>query len=251
MGQSAVRSSDGTSSRIQEVRLNRARSDNLFDDVVEVREPPPTSRSEARANPTSSWSSRRARCTAARHHGVVVPSFSATKGGSVLQVTTALMFIVGVCMGIVQTVPILSAANAHRTISSDWRRGCGRLPPRPSTTAANCARASTGSSCATSCSTTSTNRPKPCSRWGRWISPCGSAISSSLPRQRFGQIDAAEGALRPVSAGFRRDSARRGACRREQSRCLPLADCRDFRDYHCFSGSMAWPIRTPQRSIGC
>ncbi len=42
----------------------------------------------------------------------VVPTFSASKGGSILQVTTALMFIVGVCMGIVQTMPVLQAANA-------------------------------------------------------------------------------------------------------------------------------------------
>ena len=41
----------------------------------------------------------------------VVPTFSDTKGGSILQVTTALMFVVGVCMGIVQTIPILQAAN--------------------------------------------------------------------------------------------------------------------------------------------
>jgi putative ATP-binding cassette transporter len=42
----------------------------------------------------------------------VVPTFSETKGGSITQVTTALMFVVGVCMGIVQTIPILQAANA-------------------------------------------------------------------------------------------------------------------------------------------
>jgi cyclic peptide transporter len=42
----------------------------------------------------------------------VVPTFSDTKGGSIMQVTTALMFVVGVCMGIVQTVPILMAANS-------------------------------------------------------------------------------------------------------------------------------------------
>jgi putative ATP-binding cassette transporter len=41
-----------------------------------------------------------------------VPTFSATKGGSITQVTTALMFVVGVCMGLVQTIPILLAANA-------------------------------------------------------------------------------------------------------------------------------------------
>jgi putative ATP-binding cassette transporter len=41
----------------------------------------------------------------------MVPAFSDTKGGSITQVTTALMFVVGVCMGIVQTIPILQAAD--------------------------------------------------------------------------------------------------------------------------------------------
>ena len=41
----------------------------------------------------------------------VVPAFSETKGGSITQVTTALMFVVGVCMGIVQTIPVLLAAD--------------------------------------------------------------------------------------------------------------------------------------------
>jgi putative ATP-binding cassette transporter len=41
----------------------------------------------------------------------VVPVFTDTKGSNILQVTLALMFVVGVCMGIVQTIPILQAAN--------------------------------------------------------------------------------------------------------------------------------------------
>jgi putative pyoverdin transport system ATP-binding/permease protein len=97
----------------KEVRLNRSRSDNLFDDVVEV------SRTAANIKIRSQSESYKqlvfsqsAMYLLLATMVFVVPTFSATKGGSVLQVTTALMFIVGVCMGIVQTVPILSAANA-------------------------------------------------------------------------------------------------------------------------------------------
>jgi putative pyoverdin transport system ATP-binding/permease protein len=97
----------------KEVRLNRSRSDNLFDDVVEV------SRTAANIKIRSQSESYKqlvfsqsAMYLLLATMVFVVPTFSTTKGGSVLQVTTALMFIVGVCMGIVQTVPILSAANA-------------------------------------------------------------------------------------------------------------------------------------------
>ena len=96
----------------KEVRLNRSRSDNLFDDVVEV------SRTAANIKIRSQSESYKqlvfsqsAMYLLLATMVFVVPTFSATKGGSVLQVTTALMFIVGVCMGIVQTVPILQAAN--------------------------------------------------------------------------------------------------------------------------------------------
>jgi putative pyoverdin transport system ATP-binding/permease protein len=96
----------------KEVRLNRSRSDNLFDDVVEV------SRTAANIKIRSQSESYKqlvfsqsAMYLLLATMVFVVPTFSVTKGGSVLQVTTALMFIVGVCMGIVQTVPILQAAN--------------------------------------------------------------------------------------------------------------------------------------------
>jgi len=97
----------------KEVRLNRSRSDNLFDDVVEV------SRTAANIKIRSQSESYKqlvfsqsAMYLLLATMVFVVPTFSTTKGGSVLQVTTALMFIVGVCMGIVQTVPVLQAANA-------------------------------------------------------------------------------------------------------------------------------------------
>jgi cyclic peptide transporter len=97
----------------KEVRLNRSRSDNLFDDVVEVSRTAANikirSQSESYKQLVFSQSAMYLLLAAMVF---VVPTFSATKGGSVLQVTTALMFIVGVCMGIVQTVPVLQAANA-------------------------------------------------------------------------------------------------------------------------------------------
>ena len=96
----------------KEVRLNRLRSDNLFDDVVEVSRTAANikirSQSESYKQLVFSQSAMYLLLAAIVF---VVPTFSDTKGGSILQVTTALMFVVGVCMGIVQTIPILLAAN--------------------------------------------------------------------------------------------------------------------------------------------
>ena len=96
----------------KEVRLNRSRSDDLFDDIVEV------SRTAANIKiRTQSESYKQLVFSQSSMYLLlatvvfVVPVFSDTKGSSILQVTTALMFIVGVCMGIVQTIPLLQAAN--------------------------------------------------------------------------------------------------------------------------------------------
>ena len=96
----------------KEVRLNRSRSDNLFDDVVEVSRTAANikirTQSESYKQLVFSQSSMYLLLAAVVF---VVPTFSDTKGSSILQVTTSLMFVVGVCMGIVQTIPILQAAN--------------------------------------------------------------------------------------------------------------------------------------------
>jgi putative ATP-binding cassette transporter len=97
----------------KEVRLNRSRSDHLFDDVVEVSRTAANikirTQSESYKQLVFSQSSMYLLLAAVVF---AVPTFSATKGGSITQVTTALMFVVGVCMGLVQTIPILLAANA-------------------------------------------------------------------------------------------------------------------------------------------
>jgi putative ATP-binding cassette transporter len=96
----------------KEVRLNRSRSDDLFEDVVEVSRKAANikirSQSESYKQLVFSQSSMYLLLAAVVF---VVPAFSDTKGGSITQVTTALMFVVGVCMGIVQTIPVLLAAD--------------------------------------------------------------------------------------------------------------------------------------------
>jgi putative pyoverdin transport system ATP-binding/permease protein len=97
----------------KEVRLNSSRSDDLFEDVVEVSRTAANikirTQSESYKQLVFSQSSMYLLLAAIVF---AVPTFSATKGGSITQVTTALMFVVGVCMGLVQTIPILLAANA-------------------------------------------------------------------------------------------------------------------------------------------
>ena len=97
----------------KEVRLNRARSDALFDHVVEV--------SRAAANikiRTQSETYRRmvllqsSLYTLLGSVAFVVPMFSDTMGGgTITKAVTALVFIVGACSGLVQSIPIIAAAN--------------------------------------------------------------------------------------------------------------------------------------------
>lgn len=97
----------------KEVRLNRARSDALFDHVVEV--------SRAAANikiRTQSETYRRmvllqgSLYTLLGSVAFVVPIFSeGMEPGTVTKAVTALVFIVGACFGFVQSIPIIAAAN--------------------------------------------------------------------------------------------------------------------------------------------
>jgi putative pyoverdin transport system ATP-binding/permease protein len=97
----------------KEVRLNRARSDALFEHSVEV--------SRAAANlkiRTQSETYRRmvllqsSLYTLLGAVAFVVPMFAgAIDPGSVTKSITALVFIVGACAGLVQSIPIIAAAN--------------------------------------------------------------------------------------------------------------------------------------------
>ena len=97
----------------KEVQLNRARSDDLYGNIVEV--------SGTAANikiRTQSETFKRLVFTQSSVYLLlgaivfVVPTLSDTTGTAITKTTTALMFVVGVCFGLVQTIPIISAANA-------------------------------------------------------------------------------------------------------------------------------------------
>src|SRR5690242_15143580 len=98
----------------KEVRLNRERSADLFDDAVSV------SRTAANIKITTQAETFKMILTSQVSMYVllgavvfVAPQFSESLGGAALtKTTTALMFIVGVCFGLVQSIPILLNANA-------------------------------------------------------------------------------------------------------------------------------------------
>jgi putative ATP-binding cassette transporter len=98
----------------KEVRLNSARSMDLFNDAVDV------SRTAANIKINTQAETFRMIVTSQISMYVllgavvfVAPQFSDTLGGAALtKTTTALMFIVGACFGLVQSIPILLNANA-------------------------------------------------------------------------------------------------------------------------------------------
>jgi len=97
----------------KEVRLNRARSDALLDHLVEV------SRNAANIKiRTQSETFRRMVLLQTSMFALlgavafIVPVFSgAMSPGTVTKAVTALVFIVGACTGLVQSIPIIAAAN--------------------------------------------------------------------------------------------------------------------------------------------
>jgi putative ATP-binding cassette transporter len=98
----------------KEVRLNKTRSNNLFDDASEV------SRTAANIRIwTDAETLKQMVTTQSLIYlllGAVVflaPVFSdSLESGSITQTTTALLFVVGACFGLVQSIPLLMAADA-------------------------------------------------------------------------------------------------------------------------------------------
>ena len=154
----------------KEVRLNSSRSDELFDDVVEV------SRKAANIKIRSQSETYRqlvfsqsAMYLLLASVVFMVPAFSDTKGGSITQVTTALMFVVGRVYGHRANDTHLAAAEyGGGQTSSGWRPSCAR---------SSLAKRSSTSSRASGFDKIemrdvvfqlyATNRPKPCSGWAR------------------------------------------------------------------------------------
>jgi putative pyoverdin transport system ATP-binding/permease protein len=97
----------------KEVRLNKRRSDHLFDDAAEV------SRTAANIKiRTEAEAFKRLVFSQVSMYLLlgaivfVVPTLSDSMGtGSITKATTALLFVVGACFGLVQSIPLLTAAN--------------------------------------------------------------------------------------------------------------------------------------------
>jgi putative pyoverdin transport system ATP-binding/permease protein len=98
----------------REVRLHAGRSDDLFDDAVEVSRAAANIKIRAQAETFKMIAASQSYmylCLAAVVF--VVPTFSETlSGGAITKTTTALLFIVGACFGLVQSIPILLNANS-------------------------------------------------------------------------------------------------------------------------------------------
>jgi putative pyoverdin transport system ATP-binding/permease protein len=98
----------------KEVRLNAARSDDLYNDALEV--------SKTAANIKIRTQAETFRMIVTSQISMyillgavvfVAPNLSNTLGGaSIAKTTTALLFVVGACFGLVQSIPILLNANA-------------------------------------------------------------------------------------------------------------------------------------------
>jgi len=96
----------------KEVRLNSARSDELFDDIVEVSRTAANIKIRAQSDTFRRLIFSQSSIYAMLG-GVVflVPLFNDSAGAAIQKVTTALLFVIGACWGVVQSVPVLLMAN--------------------------------------------------------------------------------------------------------------------------------------------
>jgi putative pyoverdin transport system ATP-binding/permease protein len=98
----------------KEVRLNRARSDDLFNDASEVSKTAANIKIRTQAETFKMIVTSQISMYVLLGAVVfVAPNLSDTlEGASISKTTTALLFVVGACFGLVQSIPILLNANA-------------------------------------------------------------------------------------------------------------------------------------------
>ena len=120
----------------KEIRLNTARSNELYENAVDV------SRTAANIKIKSQAETFKLIVTSQVSMYVllgavvfVAPQFSDTLGGaSLTKTTTALMFVVGACFGLVQSIPVLLTANAAadriEQLEATLRSTAAELPAR-------------------------------------------------------------------------------------------------------------------------
>ena len=196
----------------KEVRLNAARSEDLFDDALEVSKTAANIKIRTQAETFKMIVTSQISMYILLGAVVfVAPNLSDTLGASsIAKTTTALLFIVGACFGLVQSIPILLNANAaadrierleaalHATVIPTERAVIVRaeavradrdaqhhLPLRRQVL-----------------------RYRVQDRSDRFQHARRGADFHHR-RQRLGQVDVSAGAVRTLPAGFRRSSARR------------------------------------------
>jgi len=120
----------------KEIKLNRHRSDELFAHIDDV------SRNAANIKIRTQTDTLKQAVFSQTSFYVllaaltfVVPAFDPTAGASVVKTTTAVLFAIGACWGIVQSVPILSAANAAaeniQALSARFAETSSGIAPAP------------------------------------------------------------------------------------------------------------------------
>jgi putative ATP-binding cassette transporter len=120
----------------KEVRLNSARSSELFDDAVDVSRTAANIKIRSQAETFKLIVSSQVSMYLLLGAVVfVAPQLSSTlTGASLTKTTTALMFVVGACFGLVQSIPVLLTANAaadrihqlEKTLQATAARARGR-----------------------------------------------------------------------------------------------------------------------------
>ena len=120
----------------KEVRLNRARSDDLYDDAAEVSKTAANIKIRTQAETFKMIvSSQISMYILIGAVVFVAPTLSDSLGGtSMAKTTTALLFVVGACFGLVQSIPVLLNANAAATRVDHLETTLQTIagPPQPS-----------------------------------------------------------------------------------------------------------------------
>ena len=232
----------------KEVRLNRSRSDDLFDDVVEV------SRKAANIKIRSqSESYKQLVFSQSSMYLLSPPSYlwsrlsARRKGGSITQVTTALMFVVGVCMGIVQTIPILLAADVAADNIERLEAKLRAIAGAAKVSSLEPRRVSTRSRCAMSCFSYMDKSSEAVFRVGPFNFTLHSGdLVFITGGNGSGKSTFLKLLVRPIRARFRRDPAGRDPLiddtNRETYRALIAAI---FVDYHLFQRLYGIPDPDP------
>ena len=193
----------------KEVRLNSARSDDLFEDASDVSRVAANIKIRTQAETFKMIVNSQISMYVLLGAVVfVAPTFSDSLGGaSISKATTALLFVVGACFGLVQSIPILLNANAAASRIEELETTLRAAGSTEARARSRYRRVSRRSKCATSCSAMSTNSPTPRSRSDRSTSPCSPASWCSSPaatvRANRRSCACCPGSIRPIPARSR------------------------------------------------